>query len=529
LGNGHGVALFVEYDGAGTGSALVNGEDVGRHRECLNVRSDKIRNNQGEDRKAFDEKPQNIPDSSALQTTTLLLLFLPLRALCSTRSLFMRNLLTVNFLALAVLLVFNRCINAGSEYSRVAPGMWRGVLELEKFQIPVSKKDTVMILYEQFKPGELPFNFEVKYLDDQRFYLEIINGSERIRLDSIQYGRDRSQARDTMNVWFPEYASYLHVEIRGGVMSGEWIVTTKENYRIPFYAHAGRGYRFTNMTQNPDRDLSGQWATLFGVEKTTGEQERAIGEFKQNGNRLEGTFRTETGDYRFLEGTVQGRKFWLSCFDGTHAFLFSGSIKGDSLQGEFRSGHKYKTLWTAWQDPKFQLGAADSLVQWKPDAKIAFDLKTPDGASIQFPSPAFDGKIKIFTIMGTWCPNCRDEQVFLRDFLRDNPDLAQQIKVVSFGFERHKDPAAAHAHLAEYQKKLGIPFDIVYAGKADKTEAAKLFPALDKVLAFPTMIVLDRQNRIRYVHTGFDGPATSRHESFRNDFSGLIRQLNTEQ
>lgn len=437
----------------------------------------------------------------------------------------MRNILIINSIALVFILGFNRCIQADAEYSRITPGMWRGVLELEKFQIPVAKKDTVMILYDQFKPGELPFNFEVKYLDEQRFYLEIINGSERIRLDSIQYGRDRSQARDTMNVWFPEYASYLHVEIRGGVMSGEWVVTTKDNYRIPFYAHAGRGYRFTNMTQTPDRDLSGQWATLFSVEKEAGEQERAIGEFKQTGNRLEGTFRTETGDYRFLEGTVQGRKFWLSCFDGTHAYLFSGSIKGDSLQGEFRSGHKYRTLWTAWQDPQFKLGAADTLTRWKTDASVSFALKTPAGGTIKFPDPSFDGKIKVFTIMGTWCPNCRDEQVFLREFLQNNPTLADQIKVVSFAFERHKDPDAANRHLIEYQKKLGIPFDIVYAGKSDKTEAARLFPALDKVLAFPTMIVLDRQNRIRYVHTGFDGPATSRYESFRKEFSDLIQQL----
>jgi hypothetical protein len=35
----------------------------------------------------------------------------------------------------------------------VAPGVWRGVLELEKFSLPAQKKTMISILYEQFKPG----------------------------------------------------------------------------------------------------------------------------------------------------------------------------------------------------------------------------------------------------------------------------------------------------------------------------------------------------------------------------------------
>ncbi len=421
-------------------------------------------------------------------------------------------------------LIFGGCIEANKTYTRAAPGIWRGVLALEHFSIPNQKKKDVVFVHEQFKPGELPFNFEVKYLDDERFFIEIINGDERIRLDSIQYGRDRTTARDTMNVWFPEYQSYIHAEVRGGVMQGYWKVTTKEDYQIPFYADAGKDYRFTTMNEKPLQDLSGNWATHFGVEGGPEKIEKAIGEFKQEGNRLLGTFRTETGDYRFLEGTVQGRRFWLSCFDGAHAFLFSGAVQNDSLQGEFRSGHKFKTLWTSWKDPNFKLGAADSLTQIKSGGKIAFSAKTPEGREINFPSKEFEGKAKIFTIMGTWCPNCLDEQVFLKQFLQENPDLANEIRVVGFSFERNKDVAKANAHLAAYKKKLGIPFDIVYAGPAGSAEAAKFFPALDKVMAFPTMIILDKNDKVVQVHTGFDGPATSRYQAFKSEFSETIKK-----
>ena len=439
----------------------------------------------------------------------------------------MLSIFKFGFAALLATGLLSACLTTDTAYTRVAPGMWRGVLELEKFNVPVHDKDTIFTLKEQFQEGELPFNFEVHYLDETRFYVEIINGSERIRCDSIQYGRDRSMARDTFNIFFPEYASYIHAAVRGGVMQGEWIVTTKSNYRIPFYAHAGREYRFTSLNTPPVANISGEWATLFGIDQE--EQEKAIGEFRQNGNHIEGTFRTETGDYRFLQGTVQGRKFWLSCFDGAHAFLFSGSINGDTLQGEFRSGTHYRSLWTSWRDPQFRLGSPDTLTRLLPGAEaISFNFTTPEGKQLQFPSPAFDGKIKIFTILGTWCPNCRDEQKFLLDYLKEHPGMADKMEVVGFAFERYPDSTKANAQLRIYKKKMGIPFDLVYAGIADKKVAQEVFPALNKVLAFPTMIILDKKNTVRRIHAGFDGPATSRYAGFKKEFSQLMETLAAE-
>ena len=99
------------------------------------------------------------------------------------------------------------------------------------------------------------------------------------------------------------------------------------------------------------------------------------------------------------------------------------------------------------------------------------------------------------------------------------------MSVVGFSFERFKDPAQANAHILEYKQKLGIPFEIVYAGKSGKEEAAKFFPALDKVMAFPTMMILDKQNQVRRVHTGFDGPATSKYADFKKEFSKLMEDL----
>jgi hypothetical protein len=269
-----------------------------------------------------------------------------------------KNLNFTLIILLAGILLYG-CITTNTAYNRIPPGIWRGVIELEHFYIPVHRKDTIILLTDQFKEGELPFNFEVKYVDADRFYIEVINGSQRIRCDSIVYGRDRMAARDTFNWYFPGCKNYLHTEVRGGVMQGEWVLPGDANERMRFYAYSGRDYRFTSLSLKPQRDLTGNWAALFGIENTV--QVQAIGALSQQNNHLEGSFKTAKDNYANLEGTIQGRKFWMSSFDGLHAYLLSGSIHGDSLQGEIRSGKQYRTLFTSWKNPHPELNVPDTL------------------------------------------------------------------------------------------------------------------------------------------------------------------------
>ena len=48
---------------------------------------------------------------------------------------------------------------------------------------------------------------------------------------------------------------------------------------------------------------------------------------------------------------------------------------------------------------------------------------------------------------------------------------------------------------------------------------------LDKVIAFPTLLFLDANDRVVATHTGFSGPATSGYEAFRKDFNELVAQM----
>lgn len=427
-------------------------------------------------------------------------------------------------------LLLSGCVVPDSEYLKLPPGVWRAVLQIETQVItpnpkgkPLPEKENIK--FEDVQPGEIPFNFEVVYDNDSTFHIEIINGEERIMVPSedIAFGRSKDQARDTVRIDFPIYGSFIRGAFAGNTIAGEYVATTRENYAIPFIATQGKMHRFATVRTEPAADLTGRWAVTFGLDEE--EPYPAIGEFKQNGNELTGTFLTETGDYRYLEGTVQGNKFYLSVFDGAHAFLFEGKIMADEqLVGAFYSGKHYRTTWEGIRDENATLTNPNELTYLNEGYdRFNFAFANPDGEMISLDNPEYEGKAKIVQILGTWCPNCKDETEFLVDFLEKNknPDLA----VIALAFEKHKDPAKANEAIRTYKKKLGIGYEMVLAGLADKKAAAEALPMLNHIMSYPTMIFLDKNNQVKRIHTGFAGPATSQFEDFKKDFETFVSEL----
>jgi hypothetical protein len=76
---------------------------------------------------------------------------------------------------------------------------------------------------------------------------------------------------------------------------------------------------------------------------------------------------------------------------------------------------------------------------------------------------------------------------------------------------------------------MNVPYDILIAGTTtNKDSALKVMPFLSKVVAFPTMVFLDKNNKVRRIHTGFDGPATSKYADFAKEFDVFLKKLLTE-
>lgn len=428
-----------------------------------------------------------------------------------------------------------QCTFVQERYPQLPPGPYRGILKLENNFVSPNPKgqplpEKVNLKFDEVTDGELPFTFNVAYDTDTTFYLDIINGEETIRVpaSNIRYGRDRSQGRDTLRIDFPVYDSYISAYHEENVIEGVWVVNYRPNYRIPFVAEFGKNHRFTQLRKEPITDMSGNWALDFGTEEEG--YYPALGEFKQSGNRLTGTIRTETGDYRYLEGTVQADKFYLSVFDGSHAFLFEGKIGPDGQQvaGSFRSGRHYITAFSGQRNPDYVLPDPDTLTKLREDTPISFSFPNAQGEIVSINDPEYAGKVRLVSIMGTWCPNCRDEANYLKKYLAEHPN--QELAVISLAFEQYGDnDPRSRAAIQRYQHNMEIDWPILLAGGYDKQEATAKLPMLDQVLSYPTLLFIDKKGSVRRIHTGFNGPATSTFTDFDASFKATIEALLAEE
>lgn len=366
---------------------------------------------------------------------------------------------------------------------------------------------------------------EVIYETDTTFRIEIQNGEEVtvVPAKNIITGRDQQAGRDTIRIDFPVFDTHISAYHEENIIEGVWVIHYRDNYRIPFKAAFGKDHRFTTLRKEPVADVSGKWAVTFG--KGDEDPFPGIAEFQQNGNHLTGTFRTETGDYRYLEGTVQLDKLYLSVFDGSHAFLFEAIIKEDgTLSGTFRSGRHYLTNWTAKRDDSFTLVNPDEMTLMNEDIPLSFSFPTIDGEMVSLDDEKYVGKPKLIRIMGTWCPNCREEAVFIRDYLANND--TKDLEVISLAFEKYGvDDERSKASVKRFQENMQVPWPILLAGGSDKAAAGRALPMLNKIFSYPTLLFVDRDNKVKRIYTGYNGTATSEFEAFKNGFEATVADL----
>ena len=138
--------------------------------------------------------------------------------------------------------------------------------------------------------------------------------------------------------------------------------------------------------------------------------------------------------------------------------------------------------------------------------------------------PNYKGKVVIVAILGSWCPNCLDENAFLSEWYKTNSQRG--VEIIGLGFERKNDFEYAKKALSNLKTRLGITYDILFAGQSGTANASKALPALNGISAFPTTIFIDKKGKVRKVHTGFTGPATGKfYEEFKVEFNTLIDKL----
>ncbi|MFZ1687042.1 MAG: TlpA disulfide reductase family protein [Flavobacteriales bacterium] len=367
----------------------------------------------------------------------------------------------------------------------------------------------------------LPFGFDLDH-DPTGWLMTVHNGTEHIAVDDVHF------ANDTMRVRMPLFDSeFLGAFTSDSVFVGQWSNHLKgPDYRIPFVATAGTGARFALHSKSDTRDLSGAWETHYS--QGTADAYDAIGLFSQVGSHASGTFVTETGDYRYLEGVVDGDSLKLSCFDGTHAFLFKAGWRNDSLFGRFWSGTHWQEPWVAVRNASYKLRDPDSLTALREGYDMAdFSFPGIDGGTISPKDEAHAGRVLMVQVMGSWCPNCVDETLLLDEMYAKYHD--DGLSVIAIAFEQYPDSARAIAGLRRFRDRLNVKYDIAYAGPANKDAAAERLPFLDHVMSYPTCIFIDRAGTVRRIRTGFYGPGTGEHYlNYRRNLELFLERMLAE-
>ena len=426
----------------------------------------------------------------------------------------------IGYIILSALL-FNACLEIPNSFEKLPPGEWRAILKLSDQPILVGESGIVEADQKLDNYFELPFNFEITYDQSGEMSMVIKNADERITLVDLRYGRDISTTKDTVEFHFNDFDTYVDAFYEENFIEGYWKVPYRgNNYQIPFLAKYGDTHRFGIDSMDTNYNFNGKWKVEFDF--TSENSWPAIAEFQQDGQNINGTFVTETGDYRYLQGNVEGEKMKLSVFDGSHAFLFSGKVSNDTILGEFRSGSHYKTTWKAYRDDAFELKDPFEMTTLTSEGAVDLKFKALNGQMVSLSDKEFDGKIKLVNIMGSWCPNCKDEILFLKEFQKEHPDIA----IISIAFEKYRDEEKALEVLRRYRKTLDFNWPLLLGGYANKRETTELLGFVDKIYAYPTLLIVDANNEVVDIQTGFYGPATSQYKGFKESFYNVIENLN---
>lgn len=362
-------------------------------------------------------------------------------------------------------------------------GQWRGLLQMND-------------------STELPFTFEIQHGNGESV-LTVINASERILVEQFRFTKD--------SVWWtmPVFNTKFRCKRENdSTFSGEFHNTAAgKPYVMKFRAVYGQPRIVLDVFCESLYHFGGKWECTFSPGEKG--ESKAIGLFTMEKNgTYSGTFATEYGDYRFLEGDYIGcNEIMLSVFDGQFCMLFtmkSNRKNPDEVTGEYWSGKYYHENWKAVLNDKFELRDPDKLAWAKDSTDVNFTFNDLNGKPVSLSD--YRGKVVIVQIMGTWCPNCLDETAWMQDVYKKYN--SQGLEIIGLAYERKGDTATQNAAIRRIRDRYGVTYTLLNTGKSGKDSASASLPFISGIFAFPTSIYIDRNGNVRRIHSGYNGPAT---------------------
>lgn len=393
-------------------------------------------------------------------------------------------------------------LNAAQLQAQLKTGWYRAVIQ---------RADSVSII---FNAEAVP--------EKGKTVLYIRNDRERLKVEQLEI------KGDSVLIDMPFFESSFQLKKQSNhSLTGTWIKGTSRTtpLQLPVTFYYGNSQRF-KITQQPKALLTGRWQVTFT--RAAGGERPAVAFFQQKGNYVSGSFITPSGDYRFLEGVLNGNKLQLSCFDGSHAYFFTADVTGTNItNGFFYSSASAPEQWRAVKNSKAALPDTTQRTQLKEgESRLNFSFKDINGKFVSINDEQFKNKVVIIQLMGSWCPNCMDESKFLKDFYAGYK--SKGVEVIALAYELSLDETRSRASLQKFINRFQITYPVLIAPatSSDPEKTEKTLPQLTPIRSFPTTIFVGKDGTVQQVHSGFYGPGTGiYYEAFKKEFYQTINRL----
>lgn len=362
--------------------------------------------------------------------------------------------------------------------------------------------------------GSIPFVINIKK-HNNKYSGVLHNGKEKIKLKNIEV------TNKGVSIPLQTYEMSLEMDPQKENRMVGYLVRHNKNpvVKTPVFAAFNEDERYPEEKGKPKIDLNGRWAVTLTDEQD--KKESGVIIFEQKGNSLNGSLLTPTGDYRYMEGFVDGESFEAASFDGVYNYSVKGKVTKGKLEAQILAN--YKTKIEGEKNNKAEL--PDAYKQTQVEA-LHFEFPDLYGRKVSLKDPQFKDKPVIVQFFGSWCPNCLDEMNYLIPWYRENQKRG--IEIIALSFERSLSPADAKKQLVKTTRSKKIPYTLLIAGSTSEDKPADKIPGLKNFISFPTTVFLNKKHEVVKVHAGFTGPSTGEFftqwkKEFNETVNGLLK------
>lgn len=357
----------------------------------------------------------------------------------------------------------------------------------------------------------LTIPFKMEFAGDSGSFF---NGDEKVTSTSGLF----ADGKLVLN--FDHYGTKLDAALKDGVLAGT-------------YGRPGRQYPFRAQPAAPVPaakadvpSISGNWEIQLKSPKGESAWKLIV---RQHAADVSAAILRIDGDTGTLTGRYNDGKFVLSHFSGARPSLLELTPQKDgSLEVVQNGKNKYAAYRPDVARAKGLAPPADPMQHTRmsnPDEPLRFSFADLNGRTVSNTDSRFAGKVVIVSIMGSWCPNCHDEEPFLVDLYRKYHDKG--LEIVGLSFE-DADQLADPQRLRAFIKHYGIEYPVLVPGVPDELNAK--LPQAVNLNSWPTTFFIGRDGRVRKIHAGFAGKASGvEHEQSIEELTTLVENLLAEQ